>query len=61
MNNTMDNVNLRAVVLDILLENDKNPGHSNLITGQALSKFQYLPKSQRALERGFACSEKIVS
>mgnify|MGYP002708878766 FL=1 len=48
MNNTMDNVNLRAVVLDILLENDKNPGHSNLITGQALSKFQYLPKSQRA-------------
>ena len=47
-NNTMDNVNLRAVVLDILLENDKNPGHSNLITGQALSKFQYLPKSQRA-------------
>ena len=44
----MDNVNLRAVVLDILLENEKNPGHSNQITGQALSKFQYLPKPQRA-------------
>ena len=45
MNNTMDNVNLRAVVLDILLENDKNPGHSNLITEQRI-KWKALPLVQ---------------
>jgi 16S rRNA (cytosine967-C5)-methyltransferase len=41
-------VNLRAVVLDILIENEKNPGHSHVVLRQALGKYQYLDKPQRA-------------
>lgn len=43
-----ENVNLREIVLDILLENEKNAGHSHTIIRQALDKFQYLDKTKRA-------------
>lgn len=44
----MPNVNLRAIVLDILLENENKPGHSHIILRRALDKYQYLDKPQRA-------------
>lgn len=44
----IDNVNLRDIVLDLLLENEKNPGHSHMIIRQLLDKYSYLSKTQRA-------------
>ena len=41
-------VNLRAVVLDILLEVSENGSYSHLVIRQALNKYQYLDKQQRA-------------
>ena len=43
-----NSVNLRAVVLDMLLENEKNGEFSNFLINNALTKYQYLDKSQRS-------------
>lgn len=40
--------NLRAIVLDILLEDEKNPGHSNTIIKRELDSRKHLEKKQRA-------------
>jgi 16S rRNA (cytosine967-C5)-methyltransferase len=40
-------VNLRAVVLDILMELEKEDTMSHIVIGNALSKFQYLEKNER--------------
>ena len=40
-------VNLRAVVLDILMELEKEDTMSHIVIGSALSKFQYLEKNER--------------
>ena len=45
---TVSNVNQREIVLDLLLENEKTPGHFNVLIKQALDKYQYLLKPQRA-------------
>lgn len=42
-----NSVNLRAVVLDILLEVSEHHNFSHLVLNQALTKYQYLDKSQR--------------
>ncbi|MDO5402182.1 MAG: 16S rRNA (cytosine(967)-C(5))-methyltransferase RsmB [Eubacteriales bacterium] len=42
-----NSVNLRAVVLDILMEINEHHGFSHLVLNQALLKYQYLDKSQR--------------
>lgn len=44
----INSVNLRAVVLDMLLENEKNGEFSNYLLNNALAKYQYLEKSQRS-------------
>lgn len=43
-----DNVNLRAVVLDILMEINEKGGYSHVTLNSALAKYQYLDKSGRA-------------
>lgn len=43
-----ENVNLRAVVLDILSEILDNEKYSHIVLNQALLKYQYLEKSERA-------------
>ncbi len=42
-----NSVNLRAIVLDILMELEKEKTMSHIVTNNALSKFQYLEKSER--------------
>lgn len=42
------NINLREIVLDLLLENEKNPGHSHVLIRQMLDKYSYLSKTQRS-------------
>lgn len=42
-------VNLRAVVLDILEEIESNNEFSHIIINNALLKYQYLDKSKRSL------------
>lgn len=44
----MTNVNLREVVLDILLELEKEGTFSHLVITSALNKYQYLDKQQRS-------------
>ena len=41
-------VNTRAVVLDILLEVNENDGYSHITVNNALKKYQYLDKKERA-------------
>ena len=41
-------VNLRAVVLDILTEIEKEGEFSHITINNALSKYQYLDRAQRA-------------
>ena len=48
MTTANNSVNLRAVVLDMLLENEKNGEFSNYLLNNALAKYQYLEKSQRS-------------
>jgi len=43
-----DSVNLRAVILDILLEVNEHDGYSHIVMNGALSKYQYLDKNERA-------------
>ncbi len=43
-----DSVNLRAVVLDILLEVNEHDNYSHIVINGALSKYQYLDKNERA-------------
>lgn len=43
-----DSVNLRAVVLDILLEVNEHDSYSHIVINGALNKFQYLDKNERA-------------
>lgn len=43
-----DNVNLRAVVLDILTEVFENGQYSNIVINQALTRYLYLDKKERA-------------
>lgn len=43
-----ENVNLRAVVLDILTEVNEKGGYSHVVVNNALTKYQYLDKSERA-------------
>lgn len=43
-----ESVNLRAVVLDILLEVNEQEAYSHLVLNNALTKFQYLDKNERA-------------
>lgn len=42
-----NSVNLRAVVLDVLMEINEHHSFSHLVLNQALVKYQYLDKSQR--------------
>lgn len=48
MTTANNSVNLRAVVLEMLLENEKNGEFSNYLLNNALAKYQYLEKSQRS-------------
>lgn len=43
-----ESVNTRAIVLDILMEINENGGYSHLTINNALKKFQYLDKQDRA-------------
>lgn len=43
-----DSVNLRAVVLDILMEINEKGEFSHLLINNALTKYQYLDKNKRA-------------
>lgn len=43
-----ESVNLRAVVLDILMEINENNEYSHVVINSALLKFQYLDKSERS-------------
>lgn len=43
-----DSVNLRAVVLDILLEVNEHDAYSHIVMNGALNKYQYLDKNERA-------------
>ena len=43
-----DSVNLRAVVLDILMEINEQGEFSHLLINNALTKYQYLDKNKRA-------------
>ena len=43
-----DSVNLRAVVLDILMEIKEKGEFSHLLINNALTKYQYLDKNKRA-------------
>lgn len=43
-----NSVNLRAVVLDILTEINEHDAYSHLVIHQALTKYQYLDKNERA-------------
>lgn len=43
-----ESVNTRAIVLDILMEINENGGYSHLTINNALKKFQYLDKQERA-------------
>lgn len=43
-----ENVNLRAVVLDILTEVNEGRGYCHVVVNNALTKYQYLDKSERA-------------
>lgn len=43
-----ESVNTRAIVLDILMEINENGGYSHLTINNALKKFQYLEKQDRA-------------
>ncbi len=43
-----ESVNLREVVLDILLEVNEKGAYCHLVLNQALTKFQYLDKNERA-------------
>ena len=43
-----DSVNLRAVVLDILMEINEKGEFSHLLINNALTKYQYLDKSKRS-------------
>ena len=43
-----DSVNLRAVILDILLEVNEHDAYSHIVINGALSKYQYLDKNERA-------------
>ncbi len=43
-----ESVNLRAVVLDILMEINENNEYSHVVINGALSKFQYLNKTERS-------------
>lgn len=42
-----ENINLRAIVLDILLEINEKDGYSHVVLNNALRKFQYLDKTER--------------
>ncbi|MGN0160926.1 MAG: 16S rRNA (cytosine(967)-C(5))-methyltransferase RsmB [Lachnospiraceae bacterium] len=42
-----ESVNLRAIVLDILVEVNEKNGYSHVVQNNALRKFQYLDKSER--------------
>lgn len=44
----IENINLRDIVLMLLLENEKNPGHSHVLIRQMLDKYAYLSKTQRS-------------
>ncbi|SEV91445.1 16S rRNA (cytosine967-C5)-methyltransferase [[Clostridium] fimetarium] len=46
--NVTDSVNLRAVILDILLEVNEHDAYSHIVMNNALSKYQYLDKNERA-------------
>ena len=43
-----DSVNLRAIVLDILMEVNEKGEFSHLLINNALTKFQYLDKNKRS-------------
>lgn len=43
-----NSVNLRAVVLDVLMEINEHDSYSHLVIRQALNKYQYLDKNERA-------------
>lgn len=43
-----DSVNLRAVVLDILIDVNEHDSYSHLVINGALNKYQYLDKNERA-------------
>lgn len=45
---TTNSVNLRAVVLDILMEVNENGSYSHIVINAALAKYQYLDKNERA-------------
>ena len=44
-----NSVNLRAIVLDILMELEKEDTMSHIVISNALSKFQYLEKNERGI------------
>lgn len=48
MTTTNMQVNLRAIVLDILMELNKPDKFSNVVMGNALTKYQYLDKQERS-------------
>lgn len=45
---SMQQVNIRAIVLDILLETQKLDNMSHIVLGNALKKYQYLDKRERS-------------